>query len=166
MDYGQKDHWIKSLGGEIAMRVSKRAIADAEEFKLAYLDNDRSRAEYTEEELDLMSAAFLVTAGRLPIFSYDLIRWTVETRLFDGRAAIREYAEKELGMVDGTVPKPCGSRQSGATAHSASVAKLEKLERAMSGATVEQAWVALTASFDGDELVAIMERVQAEVLTA
>lgn len=85
---------------EIAIRVSKRTIAEGEAFKREYLSDHPGCHEYGfgEKELDLLGAAFLATASSLPIFSYDLIRWTDETCMFDGGSAIREYAEQKLGM--------------------------------------------------------------------
>ena len=85
---------------EIAVRISSRNLADGEAFAREYLSDHPMRLEagYTDEEVELMGAAFLLMAGSLPIFSYDLIRWTDETCMFDGAAAMREYGEKHLCM--------------------------------------------------------------------
>jgi hypothetical protein len=88
-----KDH-------EISITVTDREFVDARKFRDQYLTHHHPMCEdYTEEQLLLLSAAFLSIADRLPIFSYDLICWTDETCMFAGRAAVREFAEKKLGMM-------------------------------------------------------------------
>jgi hypothetical protein len=115
----QKEH-------EIAITVTAEDFVEARKFRKKYLTNHPMCGDFTEEEMELLSVVFLSVAGSLPIFSYDLIRWTTETCMFDGDAAVREYAENVLGMepVEAAVDRGPGRRWSPMTASPAETAKL------------------------------------------
>ncbi|OHD07576.1 hypothetical protein [Sphingopyxis sp. RIFCSPHIGHO2_12_FULL_65_19] len=111
---------------EIVLTVSNECFVEGRKFKDRYLSDHPMRDEYTETELNLLGAAFLRVAGALPIFSYDLIRWTTETCMFDGRSAVREYAERVIGMeyVETNVDRGPGRKWSPMTASPSDTAKL------------------------------------------
>lgn len=115
----QKEH-------EIAIKIFAGDFTEAREFKEEYLSAHPMYEEYSENELDLLSAAFLKVAGNLPIFSDDLIRWIHDTGVFDDGAAVQENAENVLGMepVEATVNRSPGRRWSPITASPEDTAKI------------------------------------------
>lgn len=111
---------------EITITVSSECFAEGRRFKDRYILDHPSRSDYTETELNLLGTAFLRVAGALPIFSYELIRWAAESSMFDGRTAVREYAEDVLGMehVEQNVDRGPGRKWSPMTASPSDTAEL------------------------------------------
>ena len=137
---------------EIAVRISSRNLADGEAFAREYLSDHPMRWEagYTDEEVELMGAAFLLIAGSLPIFSYDLIRWTDETCMFDGAAAVREYGETHLDMS----PKAPGHH-----------GKTTELARAIGRSSAKQLAKAIPDYMDGDDIKEFIAALQGELVS-